>query len=211
MYIPDAFSDRDPNVLRDFIRDHPFATLVSATPSGPLATHLPLDWADGGPAAPGRLLGHVARANPQWRAFDPGETCLAVFHGPHGYISPSWYVSDSLVPTWNYAAVHITGTPRILTASDEARSVLDRLVARFEGPRATPWVNTLEAELMEQLLEAIVVFEMPIARIEGKFKLGQNRSLPDQRASLAGLAAEDGDGPGTLAALTRAHLRTREA
>ena len=206
MYIPDAFAETESNVLRAFMREHPFATLVTSNSTGPTATHLPLHWVGEEGEAPERLLGHVARGNPHWRHFERGEACLAIFHGPHAYISPSWYASDSLVPTWNYAAVHVTGHPRLLEGPGEVRAVLDRLVERFESSRPEPWVNRLETDFMSRLQAAIVAFEIPIDRIEGKFKLGQNRSMEDQQASLAGLTAEDGDSPESLVALTRARL-----
>ena len=203
MYTPEAFSMHDAATLRDFMREYPFATLVTATPEGPQVSHLPLEWSAGADGAPDRLLGHFARGNPHWRHFDASPPSLAIFHGPHDYISPTWYESDSLVPTWNYAAVHATGQPKLIDDPAETRAVLDQLVDRFERDQPNPWVNRLEPTFLTRLQEAIVAFSLPIERLEGKFKLGQNRTEEDQQASLAGLTEASGDAPGSLAAFTR--------
>lgn len=208
MYVPSAFQVMDSRVLNGFMRDHPFATLVSSTPDGPLATHLPLELVSeheerGGH---GLLLGHVARANPHWRHFDGASASLAIFHGPHAYISPAWYVSDSLPPTWNYAAVHAHGHPRVTEDPTRVRQVLDALVERFESERSERWINSLDPGFMDKLQAGIVAFEFPIEGIEGKFKLGQNRSPADQTASLEGLTTESGAAPGSLATFWRAFL-----
>lgn len=207
MYIPPWFKENDMGHLTSLIRDYPFATLVSVTPEGPLATHLPLELAssESEEHPHGVLLGHVARANPHWHHFT--SESLAIFHGPHGYISPSWYISKSLVPTWNYAAVHAYGLPRILEEPNQVRRVLDILVERYERERPDPWINSLDPEFMEKLQSGIVAFEFPIDRIEGKFKLGQNRNLDDQKSSLEGLSDESGEGTGSLAAFSRAYFR----
>jgi len=206
MYTPDPFAVSDAETLHDFMCEHPFATLVTSTREGPQVTHLPLEWVAGTDGAPEHLLGHVARANPHWRHFESSPPSVAIFHGPHDYISPSWYASDSLVPTWNYAVVHATGRPRVLDDPVETRAALDHLVERFEHAQPSPWVNRLEPDLLAKLQDAIVAFTLPIDRLEGKFKLGQNRSPEDQRASLAGLTAATGKAPQSLAALTRARL-----
>ena len=203
MYNPAAFSMHDAATLRDFMREYPFATLVTATPEGPQVSHLPLEWSAGADGAPDRLLGHFARGNPHWRHFDASPPSVSIFHGPHDYISPTWYESDSLVPTWNYAAVHATGQPKLIDDPAETRAVLDQLVDRFEQNQPNPWVNRLEPTFMTKLQEAIAAFSLPIERLEGKFKLGQNRTEEDQQASLAGLTEASGDAPGSLAAFTR--------
>lgn len=209
MYIPPWFEEKDSRILTRFIRDHPFATLVSVTPNGPLATHLPLELMsieESGDPHP-ILLGHVARANPHWRHF--ASDALAIFHGPHAYISPSWYVSDRLVPTWNYAAVHVYGRPRVLEDPIRVRQVLDTLVERFESSRPNRWVNSLELEFMNKLQSSIVAFEFPIDRMEGKVKLGQNHQQADQEASLAALSAESGESPDSLAAFSRSYFEEK--
>jgi transcriptional regulator len=188
MYIPASFRADDRAVLHEFIDRHSFATLVTVVDGAPFATHLPvlLD------RQRGALLGHVARANPHWRAFDGSAESLMIFAGPHAYVSPSWYATHPAVPTWNYAAVHVYGVPSVL---DEARlqELLDRLVRRYEAGRERPWTMDLPADYLRKMVQAIVGFEMPIARMEGKFKLSQNRSAEDRERVIAALAAGDAD------------------
>jgi len=125
MYLPKPFREDDPARLHALIRAHGFATLISERDGEPFASHLPLLLdAERGPR--GTLLGHMARANPQWRSFDQGRAALAIFHGPHCYVSPSWYANAPAVPTWNYAAVHAYGRPRVLEDGGEVRALLGR-------------------------------------------------------------------------------------
>ena len=199
MYIPAAFDEKDPGLLAEVIEAHSFATLVSTTPTGPVATHLPL-LLDRGRGIHGTLRGHLARANDQWHHFD--RPCLAIFLGPHSYISPSWYQTQPAVPTWNYLAVHAYGTPRLL--DDEATAVLlDDTVRRYEASRPNPWDGVLPDELAANLRAAVVAFELPIDRLEGKFKLGQNRSQADQDGVLAALGSSDRLGDQALATWLR--------
>jgi transcriptional regulator len=129
MYIPKAFHVSDRSVLDAFITHNSFATLVSTVDGTLYATHLPLIF-DRTPSSPGVLLGHVARANPHWRAFDGHQEALAIFHGPHAYISPSWYATSPAVPTWNYAVVHAYGVPHVVEDDAWLAHLVDRLVAR---------------------------------------------------------------------------------
>ena len=131
MYLPKAFEITDPMVLRDFIAANSFATLVSTVDGSPFATHLPLLF-DSDQSEHGTLLGHVAAANPHWRVFDGSTEALAIFHGPHSFISPSWYKTKPAVPTWNYATVHVYGRPRVIDDKDWLSSLLDRLIAKFD-------------------------------------------------------------------------------
>jgi transcriptional regulator len=204
MYVPAHFAEEDESVLYSFMQEHPFATLVTNTAEGPIATHLPVDVDTRDEAKHGRILGHVARANPHWQKFQSNENSLLIFHGPHNYISPAWYKSGNLVPTWNYAAVHAYGRLVLINEPADVRALLDRLVQRFESERSSPWINPLKDDFMNQLQAAIVAFEFRIDHLEGKFKLSQNRMLADQIASLAGLEQEGGDA--SLAALTRRRL-----
>jgi transcriptional regulator len=186
VYIPPSFRVDDVAVLYEFVEEYSFAALVSVRGGVPFATHLPmlLD------REHGVILGHLARANPHWEAFGGGAESAAIFHGPHAYISPAWYAAAPAVPTWNYAAVHVYGTPRLLT-EDRTWEVVDQTVKKFETTRAAPWQNELPEDFRKKMLRGIVAFEMPIARIEGKFKLGQNRSEADQAGMLAHLRAGD--------------------
>lgn len=204
MHIPSAFEETRRETLFDLIEANPFAPLVGVAGGAPVATHLPflLDRA-AGPG--GTLYAHMARANPHWRAFDGTAEALAVFSGPHAYVSPRWYAPGNAVPTWNYAVVHAWGTPRIVDDLAAVRRQQEALVAAFEGPEG--WrMDGQPAAYLDAMLEAIVAFEIPLARLEGKFKLSQNRPEGDRRRVADALAAgEDGNGR-ALAAL----MRTRE-
>ncbi len=185
MFIPSSFRVDDRDTLFDFIERHGFATLVTDMDGSPFASHVPLllDRENN------LLLGHVARGNPHWNVFGSAAESLAIFSGPHAYISPSWYATAPAVPTWNYAAVHVYGVPRLLSA-ERTYEVVDMTVQKYEGSRPVPWPNEMPVEFRQKLLAGIVGFEMPITRVEGKFKLGQNRSAADQAGMLAGLRGD---------------------
>jgi transcriptional regulator len=210
MYVPKAFTVTDREVLHAFIEANSFATLVTTVEGAPIATRLPmlLDRAAG---THGTLIGHVARANPHWRSFDGAGTALAMFDGPQAYISPHWYATSPAVPTWNYATVHAYGTPRIIDDPRRVEEIVDRLAATYEAALPQPWTaREIPAEFKSNLLKAIVGFEMPIDRIEGKFKFGQNRPLEDQVAMLAALEAGTDSESHRLAELMRRHLHRAE-
>ncbi|MDG2049900.1 MAG: FMN-binding negative transcriptional regulator [Myxococcota bacterium] len=209
MYLPSHFKEQDESVLYAFMRAHPFATLVTSSSEGPIASHLPVYLDEQKEAKACRLLGHVARANSHWEHFASHEKSLLIFHGPHGYISPTWYQSDHLVPTWNYASVHVTGQIRVLEDPRDVRSVLNCLVDQFEKSRPEPWQNQLGSDVMKGLMHAIVAFEFHVQDIEGKFKLGQNRAPADQLASLEGLENETENTE--LIRLTRTRLKTKSS
>ncbi len=187
MYIPKAFEVTDRAMLHDFIEAHSFATLATTLDGAPFATRLPMILnRDAG--SNGTLIGHVARANPHWRSFDGRAQALAMFDGPHAYISPRWYSTSPAVPTWNYATVHAYGAPRILDGPHRVEEIVERLTTTYEASMPQPWsTREVPAEFKWNLLKAIVGFEMPIDRIEGKFKFGQNRPIEDQRATLSEL------------------------
>jgi transcriptional regulator len=188
MYIPNAFHVSDSSVLDEFIMHNSFATLVSTVDGTLFATHLPLIL-DRPHSSQGVLFGHVARANPHSRAFDGHQEALAMFHGPHAYISPSWYTTSPAVPTWNYAVVHVYGVPHVVEDDVWLANLVDRLVALYEAGMPTPWPGVLPAEFKANLLKAIVGFSMEITRVEGKFKLGQNRPHGDQLGMVRQLEA----------------------
>ncbi len=190
-------------MLAAFIGRHGFATLITSVDGTPFATHIPL-LLDAARGPHGTLVGHVARANPHWRHFGRGEA-LAVFTGPHAYVSPAWYATGPAVPTWNYAAVHAYGTPAVLTDQAAVRALLARMVATYEAGAATPWsMSTLPEEFVTRMVRAIVAFEMPLARVEGKWKLGQNRSGEDRVRTIAALRATGAPDGVALAALMTA-------
>ncbi len=191
MYLPRSFRVTDDDEIRAFVARHGFATLVTQGDAGPLVSHVPLMLdPDAGPR--GSLLGHMARANPHWRVFAPDAApSLAIFHGPHAYISPAWDV-EPIVPTWNYAVVHAAGRPAVIEDDARVTALLDALVTRYEAERAEPWSLALSEQMRATLHGAIVAFEIPLESIEAKYKLSQNRAPEDQRGALAGLASEGG-------------------
>jgi transcriptional regulator len=204
MYLPASFRLDDEATIETFIGEHDFATIVSQSPNGPLVTHAPLI-ARRGPSGL-VLICHVARANGHWRTMDGASDALVIFHGPHGYVSPTWYASGPAVPTWNYAVVHAHGKPQAREDADFAESAVLQLVERYEtGPNAWRF-ETLPADFRNGLLGAIVGFEMPVERLEAKFKLGQNRSDADRAGTIAGLKRESSPGAAALADLMRESL-----
>lgn len=205
MYVPAAFRVEDPASLHSLMRRHSFATLVTAGEE-PFVTHLPLlldaDDGDGG-----TLVGHFARPNPHWKLDHARHVSVAIFHGPHAYVSPSWYRSGSpAVPTWNYATVHAWGKLSLLADPADVAAVLERTVAVYESPLPVPWTNPLPREAMDKLVASVVAFRMPIERTEGKFKLGQNRAAADQVGAIEALEASGDAGSASLAAFARGHL-----
>ena len=174
MYVPDPFREDRPQVLHDAIRRIGFATLIT---TGLEANHLPMLLEDG------LLRGHVARANAVWKQGDG--TALAIFLGPHAYVSPSWYPSKAVagkaVPTWNYITVHARGTLRWIQDGDWLRSHVTALSDAHEKTRLEPWkVGDAPASYIDSLLRAIVGFELTIETLEGKYKLSQNRDTADR-------------------------------
>ena len=207
MYVPPAFEENDLSVLHEAIRQSGLATLVTLGAEGLEASHVPM-LLDPDPAPLGTLHGHVARANPQWRRAAAAAHALAIFLGPDAYISPSWYASKQqtgkVVPTWNYVAVHAAGAVRFYDDADRLLALVTRLTARHETPRATPWaVTDAPDDYIRGLLTQIVGFEIPIARLEGKWKLSQNRPEVDRLGVAAGLAARDDATASAVAALMR--------
>ena len=197
MYVPPAFREDRPDVIEAFLRAHPLATVVTSGAPGVLATPVPLLLEDG------VLHGHVARANPHWR--DLQGDALAIFHGPDFYVTPRWYAEKErtgrVVPTWNYIAVHVYGEARTWDDTGALRSFLERLTAAHEGTAERPWhVSDAPHDYIENLLGAIVGFSITIRRIEGKWKLNQNRSDADRAGVIAGL---EGAGAGGHADLMR--------
>lgn len=193
MYSPAAFRQDDLAALHQQILDCRLATLVSQGPSGLQASHLPL-LLEPGEGRFGTLYGHFARANPQWRDLADGAEALVVFQGPEAYISPSWYAAKAehgkAVPTWNYIAVHAQGRADVFDDAERLLQLVSRLSERHEAGRAQPWaVSEAPRDYIDGMLRAIVGFTLPIERLQGKWKLGQNRSAADQAGVHAGLAA----------------------
>lgn len=186
MYIPEHFRLRDHADAIAFMRANPFAILISSTDAGPFATHLPLFVS----AAQGEekvvVRGHVAKANPHWRYLEQQAQCLTIFHGPHSYISPSNYSARESVPTWNYAAVHLYGSARIFSSLQELHAMLYDLIETFDPAYRLQWEEA-RPTFRENMLRQIVGFEIASTKIEGKFKLSQNRTGEDQANVIASL------------------------
>jgi transcriptional regulator len=203
VYTPTHFAEESKEALHALIREHAFGILVTGGDAGLQATHLPflLDDPRDGQAV---LRGHVARANAQWHALATGEEALAIFRGPHAYISPSGYVMPEAVPTWNYVAVHVYGRPRVVDEPEALLDLVTRLSARYEGGRPKPWSPAkVSAGFVAAKLRGIVGFELPIERIVGKKKLSQNLAQEDRRGAAEALAASGDGESAAVAALMR--------
>jgi transcriptional regulator len=201
LYIPAPFRVEDRRELVDFMERHAFATLVSSGPGGLHASHIPflVDANDGGDV---RLLGHFARANPHGRALLDARHVVAIFQGPHAYVSPGWYENHPAVPTWNYAVVHAHGKARAI-GDGEVRALLARLSAKYESGRPAPWrMEDLAPDYVAKMVAAVSGFAIDVERIEGKFKLSQNR--PGRDAERVAEALQ-GEGEAELARLMREH------
>ena len=204
MYLPSAFRQDDLAELHAQMQASPFALLTSAGAAGVQASHLPLLLApDEGEF--GTLYGHFARANPHWRDLQDDAEALAVFSGPDAYISPGWYPAKAehgkVVPTWNYIAVHARGPVELIEEPERLLQIVSRLSDQHESGRERPWaVSDAPRDYLDSMLRAIVGFALPIRRLEGKWKLGQNRSAADQAGVRDGLAASPSPGDRELAA-----------
>ena len=177
MYVPAHFKEDRVAVLHDAIRAYGFGTLVTSSEQELEASHLPL-LLDPEPAPLGTVLGHLARANPQWTRVKPGFQALAIFLGPNTYITPSWYPTKQqtgkVVPTWNYLAIHAYGTISFFDDPDELRAHVGRMTDTHETPRAAPWaVSDAPPAFVDQMLKAIVGFKLRITKLEGKWKMSQ--------------------------------------
>lgn len=212
MYLPTQFKEERIEVLHDAIRQARLGTLVTLGPDGLEASHVPM-LVDPAPAPNGRLRGHIARANGQWRAPAKDVQALAMFLGPHAYITPSWYATKQqtgkVVPTWNYVAVHAYGPVTFFDDPERLRAIVTDLTAAHEKPRAEPWaVGDAPDEFVRAQLKEFIGFELPIARIEGKWKMSQNRPVEDRNGVVAGLAKEGGAVEGAVSRMVASALDT---
>jgi len=201
MYTPATFKVTDSAVLTEAIRANSFGVLVAQDGTGFEATHIPmqLNETDGDN---GTLSGHLARPNPLWELAD-GKRVLAVFSGPHAYISPTWLGEPNLVPTWNFVAVHVTGTFRAIHEPSKILDIVNRSVDTYEAALPTPWRNELDEKVTSKLVNAIVGFTIEIDKIEGKWKLSQNRSKAAVERAAAILGEFDDDNARQTATLMR--------
>jgi transcriptional regulator len=208
MYTPGHFIEQDPAHIAGVIEQYSFATLLTATPDGIQITHAPLVL-DPQRGARGTLVGHIARANPHAAALADGVMATAIFHGPHGYISPTWYADQNPrlpnVPTWNYVALHVHGRVKRIDQAEPKLAIVVDLASRFESSDGSGW-KPGDATAHAAQLAAIVGFEITIERIEAKAKLSQNRSGPDRQRVIAALAAGPHPDGAAMAAWMQAHL-----
>lgn len=189
MYIPTVNAEKDLPTLRQFVRDHSLCALVTQTGNGMIASHIPMVLHEDD-AGFGTLRGHVARLNPQWRDFTAGHEALGIFTGAQHFISASWYPGPECreVPTWNYVAVHVYGSIRAIDDTDWLLQHLRTLTEKNEAIVETPWrVSDAPKDFIEKMSRAIVGIELPVSRVEGKWKVSQNRNEDDAAGVLRGL------------------------
>jgi len=213
VYLPPHFTAPDAADVAAFVDAVAAADLVTFDGTKPVASLIPIIWdrdtADPSLDNPGRLLGHLALANPQWESVTAGTTALAIVHGPQAYVSPNWYPSKArhgrVVPTWNYVTVHFTGPLTVHRDPEWIRDVVTRLTRRHEGDRPAPWaVTDAPPDYINGQLRGIVGVELTIATVEAKHKLSQNRSADDQASVAAALRDEPGPGAAEISALMSA-------
>ena len=210
MYVPDQFRESDVPTLHALIRAHTLATLVTLGPGGIEANHIPME-IDPEPGPLGTLRGHVSKSNPVWREARGDVHALAVFVGAQSYVTPSWYrtkqETGKVVPTWNYAVVHASGPLRIVHDREWLRGLVTRLTNTHEGSAPDAWrVTDAPADYIDRMLGGIVGLEMPLARLEGKWKVSQNREAVDRAAVVSGLRATGDPGRRAMADLVEKTL-----
>lgn len=206
MWTPRPFRQEDVQTLHALMRRHNFAVLFSQADGRPYATHLPF-MIDENRGPYGTLVGHMARANPHWKRFDDATQVLVVFQGPHAYISPSWYEDQVTVPTWNYAAVHAYGIPRLIHEPERLRPMVGELTRLHETAVGSTWDLDQAKPVMDTELKAIVGFEIPIDRLEGKYKFNQNRSRADQEGVIRALERATDPLERDVAAIMRSNVQ----
>lgn len=202
MYIPPSFAETDLHTLHDLMRTYNFALLVSNGDPAPNASHLPFTL-DPDSGEYGTLITHIARANHHWKSLNPDAEVLVIFQGPHSYISPRWYTPPGVVPTWNYATVHAYGKPRLIHDPALLKPIVTALVEHHEDQSL---LSDLEAAFPKNLLHAIVGLEIPITRLEGKFKMSQNRTEVDQRGVIKALEQSRHSDQQAVAAIMQANI-----
>ncbi|MES2934474.1 MAG: FMN-binding negative transcriptional regulator [Pseudomonadota bacterium] len=191
MYQPTQFEETSTGRMHDLVRAHPLATLVTLSADGLNANHIPFYLHDDGSPL-GTLRGHVARANPLLQDVVANPAVLAIFHGPDCYISPSWYatkqVTGKVVPTWNYAVVHLHGSLRVVDDPVWLRAQLDALTAHNEAAFEAPWqLSDAPVEFTQTIMQAIIGIEIVIEKMSGKWKVSQNQQPQNQASVIEGL------------------------
>jgi transcriptional regulator len=215
LYLPAHFNETRPEVMHALMRAHPLCTLVTQCDSGLVANHVPVQTLDE-PKPLGAIRGHIARANPLWRNYRAETQALAIFQGPQAYISPSFYPSKAktgeVVPTWNYAVVHASGTLRFIQDAGWLRDFVAGLTRTHEAPRAMPWkIEDAPAPYIDKMLTLIVGFEFSITALSGKWKVSQNRSQSDQEGVMRNLQSANDANSHEMAAMLAAPAREPES
>lgn len=179
MYLPEQFLQRDRDKITALLREYPFATLISSHGEGTIVSQLPLLYEpDSGDH--GRLLGHLARANPQCQQLANGDNVLVLFHGPHAYVSPTWYESFG-VPTWNYTTIQMSGRVKIIDETDGILAILEQQTHRHEANMPLPWPAELPDSVVQRLPEMVRGLTIEVLEVRAKFKLSQNRSVAERQ------------------------------
>lgn len=178
MYIPSYYKEDDFEKLLAFITHHSFATLINNTENLPIATHLPFVISNNGSTL--KLSTHMSRANEQWKYFQADKEVLVIFQGPHSYISPSNYEKQVNVPTWNYIAVHAYGVPEIIDNKESVLREMEKLIDTYEKEYKKQW-ESLPKQYIDEMLKGIVAFEINVTKLQGKFKLSQNKTETEKK------------------------------
>lgn len=186
MYIPKQFVEKNLDRLHAFMRNYPFATLITWNDGYPFVTHLPFIL-DAKRGKEGTLIGHMAKKNPQSRHIVTDAEALVIFQGPHVYVSPSWYAGEHNVPTWNYTVVHAFGSLKAVENLDAVQAILDNQTACYEAEFPEPWSIPWSDERNHHMLQGLIAFELTIGRLEGKFKLNQNKTEADRHQVIESL------------------------
>ena len=210
MYIPKHFHEQDLDTLTDLIRRNNFGILITCQDNVPQVSHIPFIF-EPGAGERGALWGHVAKANPHWKNIRPGSEALALFQGPHSYVSPTWYQDQSNVPTWNYTAIHVSGRIELIHDKKGLLDIVTRLTDFHESGRSPAWQVSNVGRRLDKLLGAIVGLKIDIGSMEGKFKLSQNRTHADQRGVITALTASDDPTLQGVAQLMKASLDRGDA
>ncbi len=202
MYIPSDFKVKDETMTYDIIKEHSFATLFSQHDGIPFATHLPLILNKENTY----LYGHFARPNPQWKDIK-NQIVLAIFHGPHCYISPSWYETKQAVPTWNYVTVHVYGEVELLEDENELMDSLHQMVLKYEGTDNSYRLQDVDTEFLSGMNKGVQGFRIKINKIEGKAKLSQNHSVQRQELVINQLEQIPNTDEQQISSLMKANLK----
>lgn len=207
MYTPAHFAEADVGKLHAAIEAYSFATLVSQQDGDITASHLPLLLKrEGSTGQFGTLVGHMAKANTQWEQA-AGNEVLAIFAGPHAYISPTWYQDEKTVPTWNYVAVHAYGRLELVKDSQEKLDILRQTVHVYERSMPVPWTVPEPSEFLARLVDQIVAFQIPLGRLEGKWKLNQNHPLARRQRVIAALRSRPDEASQEIAGMMEERMK----